>query len=78
MRWIPVVRDSILFLVGVGTIIRQLLATTPDPLIIEWGAGMAGIPGIIHARAMVRGTGQPSHSSPESLSSPDQDSPSGM
>lgn len=78
MKWIPVLRDFILFLTGLGLVVRSVLEKTPDPFLMEVGASMAGIPAVIHGTSLAkRDTGSLPQSSPESPSSVQADSPSG-
>jgi hypothetical protein len=78
MKWIPVLRDFILFLTGLGLIVRSVLERTPDPVLMEVGAALAGIPGLIHGSSLARrDTGSAPQSSPDSLSSEQAGSPSG-
>lgn len=54
--------------------VKEVLSENPDPFIMEIGAGLLGIPGVLHHRVIRRSTG----TTRESIQQPSQvDSPSG-
>lgn len=45
-----------MFLIGVGLLVKELATPSPDPVIVEIGAGLVGVPGILHHRILTRTT----------------------
>ncbi len=60
------IRDIALFLTGIGLLVKELASKAPDPLVVEIGAAMAGVPGLLHHLALRTG----STSEPVPLSQP--------
>jgi hypothetical protein len=65
-----------MFLMGSALITREILAKSPDPMILEIGASLTGIPAWLHRRHITRTERTPSPSV-GSDSSPEPVLPSG-
>lgn len=52
--WVLVLRDAILSVLGMLLIGKELLSRNPDPIILEIGAGLTGIPAWLHRRHITR------------------------
>lgn len=47
-------RDLTLFLLGLGLIVQQMLTGAPNPLVLEVGASICGVPGMVHGYRLSR------------------------
>lgn len=73
MCWALVIRDSVLFLLGVGLIVKELLSHNPSVEVLTVGASLTGVPGWLHGRHM-RHTADGPESSASTRVLPDQSS----
>ncbi len=74
--WLLVVRDTTLFLLGTTLVVKEILTRNPDPLVLEVGASLTGIPAWLHRRHITH-TEHTQSPSAASDSSPEPALPSG-